>query len=137
MLIDSPDTNVISTTKNLRHNTICLSRCLLGVTSRNQASIAAYWSAFDMMFNNTCSDTSCFPGPMLFPPTTHINGMMDAGTNVCYYKFYITTGGIIRLGLSNLPANDQLCLMNSLGNTLLIAANSRRNNEVINYTATS
>jgi hypothetical protein len=28
-------------------------------------------------------------------------------------------------------------LMNSLGNTLLIAANSRRNNEVINYSATS
>jgi hypothetical protein len=52
-------------------------------------------------------------------------------------NFYITTGGIIRLGLSNLPANDQLCLMNSLGNTLLIAANSRRNNEVINYLATS
>jgi hypothetical protein len=52
-------------------------------------------------------------------------------------NFYITTGGTIRFWFSNLPANDQLRLVNSLGNTNLSAANSRRNNEVINYTATS
>lgn len=102
-----------------------------------QAQMAPCQSAYDNMFNNTYAGTSYIPGPMIVPLNTDINGVINTGADVDYYQFYITTGGTIRLRLSNLPANYQLRLVNCIGNTILTSASSGLNNEVINYTASS
>lgn len=116
---------------------IYLSLFLLGMVSITQAQMAPCQSAYDNMFNNTYAGTSYIPGPMMVPLNTDINGVISAGADVDYYQFYITSGGTIRLRLANLPANYQLRLVNSIGNTILTSANSGLKNEVINYTASS
>jgi hypothetical protein len=110
---------------------------LLGCIKFGFAQMAPCQSAYDNMFNNSYAGTSYIPGPMPVPLNTDIRGVIDARTDVDYYKFYITTGGTIRLRLFNLPTNYHLRLVNSIGNTILTSANSGTNNEVINYTATS
>lgn len=90
-------------------------------------------SAYDTNFNNDYQGTSYFPGPMTVMLNTPFNGTIESGTDIDYYKFYITTSGTIRLMLTNLPANYNLRLVNSLGYSIATSANSGNTSEVINY----
>lgn len=94
-------------------------------------------SAYDNAHNDVHTATHYFPGPMTVPLNTDINGTIDSGTDIDYYKFYITSGGTIRLTLSGLPANYNLKLVNSQGTTLATSSNSGLSSETINYTASS
>lgn len=115
-----------------------VSICLYGIVSSAQAQvIPPCQSAYDNMFNNTYAGTSYFPGPMWIPLNTDIKGAINVSNDVDYYKFYITTGGTIRLRLTTLPANYHLRLVNSMGNTIITSARSGTNNEEINFTASS
>jgi hypothetical protein len=107
---------------------------LLSVKSNAQGSCQ---SAYDNNFNNNTTANQYWPGPAPIPLNTNINGIISSGSDVDYYKFYITTGGTISVSLTNLPANYNLRLCNSNGSSIAQSNASGTANENINYTVTS
>ena len=75
-------------------------------------------------------------GAALIPFNTDIKGLLSPSGDNDYYKFVITTGGSITITLTTLPANYNLRLLNSSGNTLQTSNNSGTTNETITRTVT-
>lgn len=111
-----------------------LALILLSVKSNAQGSCQ---SAYDNNFNNNTTANQYWPGPAPIPLNTNINGIISSGSDMDYYKFYITTGGTISVSLTNLPANYNLRLCNSNGSSIAQSSASGTTNENINYTVTS
>lgn len=114
--------------------------CLLAAMvtfSLNTMAQTACQSSYDNTFNNSITVTQYWPGPAPIPLNTNINGIISAGNDLDYYKFYITTGGTIAVSLTNLPANYNLRLCNSNGSTIAQSNANGTANENINFTVTS
>lgn len=94
-------------------------------------------SAYDTPWNNDYQGTSYFPGPMPIPFNTDIRGRIETSNDRDYYKFTVTNGGTITMTLTNLPANYQLSLMNSMGTPIATSRRSGLTSELINFTAAS
>lgn len=101
------------------------------------AQVPSCAGAYDTDFNNDYTSTHYFPGPMAIPLNANVNGRISNAGDIDYYKFTITNQGTIFLTLSNLPANYNLKLVNSLGNTLSTSARSGTSPETINFTVAS
>ncbi len=97
--------------------------------------VSACRSSYDNGYNNTPFATHYFPGPFTIPLNTNITGAIEIGGDVDYYKFYITTAGTINLSLTNLPANYNLRLVNSQGNTIVTSARNGTSAESIQFNA--
>jgi len=100
-------------------------------------TLASCGSAYDTPWNNDYQGTSYFPGPMSIPFNTDVSGRIEASNDRDYYKFFVTTGGTITMTLTNLPADYQLNLVNSLGNSIATSTNTGTASESINATVTS
>ncbi len=68
-------------------------------------------------YDNATNGTAA--GAAVIPYATNINGLINVGTDVDFYKFTILKPGTISLSLTTLPANYNLDLMNSAGTTAL------------------
>ena len=75
-------------------------------------------------------------GAATIPLNTDVYGLINVRGDNDHYAFTITNGGTITISLTTLPADYQLALLNSGGNTLLSSTNSGTNNETINTTVT-
>lgn len=86
-------------------------------------------SAYDNSTNNNRS------GAAVIPFATNINGLINTGSDIDYYRFTISTTGTFTATLTNLPANYNL---NIYRNNTLVASSSNTGttNESITYNAT-
>ena len=114
----------------------CLLAAMVTFSLKTMAQTACQ-SSYDNTFNNNTTVTQYWPGPAPIPLNTNINGIISAGNDLDYYKFYITTGGTISVSLTNLPANYNLRLCNSNGSTIAQSNANGTANENINFTVTS
>jgi hypothetical protein len=73
-------------------------------------------------------------GALSIPLNTEVKGTITPANDNDYYRFHITTGGIIIVTLTNLPANYQLDLLNSAGTRIGRSTNNGTANETINAT---
>jgi hypothetical protein len=105
-------------------------------TARATQAASVCRSLYDSDSNNSYTETAYFMGPMTIPLNADISGSIDAQGDADYYKFIPSVSGRITLTLTNLPANYDLRLVNSLGATLVTSARSGTTSEVINFTAT-
>jgi hypothetical protein len=116
--------------RNSQNNTVA------GLTTSG-STLASCGSAYDTPWNNDYQGTSYFPGPMSIPFNTDVNGRIETSNDRDYYKFTVTTGGTITMTLTNLPANYNLNLVNSLGNSIAFSTNAGTASESITATVTS
>ena len=73
-------------------------------------------------------------GAATIPLNTDVYGLINVRGDNDYYKFIITNGGTITISLTTLPADFQLALLNSSGNTLLSSTNTSTTSETIDAT---
>ena len=76
-------------------------------------------------------------GAATIPLNTDVYGLINVRGDNDYYKFIITNGGTITISLTTLPADFQLALLNSSGNTLLSSTNTSTTSETIDATVAS
>ncbi|MFM7838139.1 MAG: fibronectin type III domain-containing protein, partial [Chitinophagaceae bacterium] len=82
--------------------------------------------------DNTTNDATS--GAAVIPFGTDVKGLINTTTDKDFYKFTITTGGTISLGLTTLPFDYDLRLYRGK-NQVAISQNAGTANEGINYTA--
>ncbi|MES2429732.1 MAG: zinc-dependent metalloprotease family protein [Bacteroidota bacterium] len=86
------------------------------------------------IYDNSTNGTTA--GAAQIPLNTNITGLINVRAEEDYYKFVITTGGTITIGLSTLPGDYDVKLYSSNGTTQLgVSQNNGTANETISYTA--
>lgn len=85
--------------------------------------------------DNTTNGTAT--GAAVIPFNTNVNGLINVGSDIDFYKFTILTPGTISLSLTTLPANYNLDLMSSNGTTVLKSSKNTgtKSESIANYSA--
>jgi hypothetical protein len=86
---------------------------------------------YDLSTNGTTS------GAATIALNTDVKGKVSPKNDIDHYKFTINSGGTITVGLTTLPANFDLAVLNSSGTQIGISKNKGSKNESISLTVSA
>jgi len=133
----STSTNLSGLTASSLYDWRVRTNCSSGSSAYTQAqfttaAVSTCPGIYDVSTNGTSS------GAALIPFNTDVKGLINPAGDNDYYKFVITTGGTATVTLSTLPADYDLRIYKSNGNSQVAASsNAGTANEVITRTYTA
>ncbi len=105
--------------------------CVCTATSSAYSASKTFTTPVPCPDSNEPNNTTA-TAPLITLPTA-VNALIASSTDVDYYRFVLTATSTVNLTLSNLPADYDLRLLNSVGTQLASSANGGTASESISY----